>query len=206
VIEAIIERSPEKIALLNQLAELNHSETIFATNTSSLSVTDIAGKVQHPGRVAGMHFFNPPVLMKLVELVQTENTNPRVLETLTALCASVGKTVVQCKDVPGFIVNRVARPFYLEALHLAEQQQAGIETIDRLMEASGFRMGPFRLMDLIGNDINYAVSLSLYEALNRPARLKPSALQQQMVADRALGKKTGKGFYDYVEPATPNTD
>jgi len=197
IIEAIIEKLPEKIALFNQLAEINHSETIFATNTSSLPVTSIAASVQHPERVSGMHFFNPAPLMKLVELISTPFTTASVTSQLTELGIAIGKTVVTCKDSPGFIVNRIARLFYLEALYLEEHFDVTITEIDSIMEATGFRMGPFALMDLIGNDINYAVSASLYEALGKPERLKPAALQLRKVSENELGKKTGKGYYNY---------
>ncbi len=197
VIEAVTERLPEKISLFNQLAAINTANTIFATNTSSLSVTDIAQAVDHPERVAGMHFFNPAPIMKLVEVVRTPQTNQEVIDTLTELSVALGKIAVTCNDSPGFIVNRVARPFYLQALTLAENNVATISEIDMLLEASGFKMGPFRLMDLIGNDINYAVSESLYHALGKPERLKPSSLQHGLVSRGALGKKTGKGYYDY---------
>jgi 3-hydroxybutyryl-CoA dehydrogenase len=197
VIEAIVESVPKKISLFNQLAEINHSDTIFATNTSSLSVAEIAKGVMHPERVAGMHFFNPATIMKLVEIVRAPQTTEAVVELLIQLAGALNKTAVTCRDSPGFIVNRVARPFYLRALALAEDKVATMTEIDLLMEASGFRMGPFRLMDLIGNDINYAVSESLYKALGKPARLLPSLMQQSMVASGRLGKKTGKGYYDY---------
>ncbi|HTF29691.1 MAG TPA: 3-hydroxyacyl-CoA dehydrogenase family protein [Flavitalea sp.] len=197
IIEAIIERLPEKIALFNQLAEINHSETIFATNTSSLPVTSIAASVHHPERVSGMHFFNPAPLMKLLELISTPFTAASVTSQLTEFGINIGKTVVTSKDSPGFIVNRVARLFYLEALYLEEHFDVAITEIDSLMEATGFRMGPFALMDLIGNDINYAVSASLYEALGKPERLKPAALQLRKVLENELGKKTGKGYYNY---------
>jgi 3-hydroxybutyryl-CoA dehydrogenase len=195
-IEAIVEKPEAKAALFNQLNEVNHSEVIFATNTSSLSVTAIAQKIMNPQRVAGMHFFNPAPAMKLVEVVRTSQTSDETVQALVALAQQMGKTPVICKDSPGFIVNRVARPYYLEALRLME---AGVpvETIDQLMEASGFKMGPFRLMDLIGNDINYAVSSSLYEALDKPLRLRPSVIQQEKVEMGELGRKTGKGYYDY---------
>ncbi len=196
IIEAIVEKLEAKIALFNQLAEINHSETVFATNTSSLSITKIAEKVMSPQRVIGMHFFNPATIMKLVEVVNTPFTNEQTTQIILELAAGMGKTAVVCKDAPGFIVNRVARPFYIEALRLAEQ---GIpfEKIDALMEATGFKMGPFKLMDLIGNDINYAVSTSVYEQLNKPERLKPSSIQEEKVKNGELGKKTGKGYYKY---------
>jgi len=195
-IEAIVEKLEAKTALFNQLNEVNHSEVIFATNTSSLSVTAIAAKVINPQRVVGMHFFNPAPTMKLVEVVQASQTSEATLQTIMLLAGQMGKIPVLCKDAPGFIVNRVARPYYLEALRLMEAGVA-IETIDQLMEASGFKMGPFRLMDLIGNDINYAVSTSLYQALGKPPRLEPSAIQKEKVEKGELGRKTGKGYYNY---------
>jgi len=197
IIEAIIEETEAKIALFNQLAEINHSDTVFATNTSSLPVTTIAEKVMNPRRVIGMHFFNPAPLMKLVEVVTTKYTAKEVTEAVAALAAEMGKTAVVCNDSPGFIVNRVARPFYIESLRLAEENISSFETIDTLLEATGFKMGPFKLMDLIGNDINYAVSTSVYEKLNKPDRLKPSFIQQQKVDNGELGKKAGKGYYNY---------
>jgi len=197
IIEAIIEETEAKIALFNQLAEINHSDTVFATNTSSLPVTIIAEKVMNSRRVIGMHFFNPAPLMKLVEVVTTKYTAKETTETVAALAAEMGKTAVVCNDSPGFIVNRVARPFYIESLRLAEENISSFETIDTLLEATGFKMGPFKLMDLIGNDINYAVSTSVYEQLNKPDRLKPSFIQQQKVDNGELGKKAGKGYYNY---------
>lgn len=196
-IEAIVEKKEPKIALFNQLAELNHSECIFASNTSSLSVTDIAEKVKNPERVIGMHFFNPATIMKLVEVVNTPFTTLTVTQDINKLVQTLGKTPVICRDSPGFIVNRVARPYYIESLRLAEEGQTDIETIDSLMEATGFKMGPFRLMDLIGNDVNYAVSCSVYEQLGQPGRLKPSFIQEEKVQTGKLGKKTGSGYYDY---------
>ena len=196
-IEAIVERQEIKIALFNQLAEINHSECVFASNTSSLSITTIAENVQRPERVIGMHFFNPATIMKLVEVVNTPLTNKETTNTVVELANAMGKAPVLCRDSPGFIVNRVARPYYIESLRLAEGQQATVASIDRIMEASGFRMGPFRLMDLIGNDINYAVSCSVYEQLNNPERLKPSYLQNEKVESGHLGRKTKKGYYDY---------
>lgn len=197
IIEAIVEKTAIKTALFNQLAEVNHSEVIFATNTSSLSVTDIAKSVMRPERVAGMHFFNPAPVMKLVEVVTTSYSNEHTIQTIVGLAKQLGKTPVLCKDAPGFIVNHVARPYYLEALKLAEQGISDFETIDTLLEATGFKMGPFRLMDLIGNDINYAVSCSVYEQLGSPERLKPSAIQKERVDNNELGRKTKKGYYDY---------
>ena len=197
VIEAIVEKLPVKVGLFNQLAEVNHSETIFATNTSSLSVTEIAKQVIHPERVAGMHFFNPAPLMKLVEVVATPLTNQATIDAVVVLTKELEKTPVLCNDAPGFIVNHVARPYYLEALYLAEKGLSSIETMDTLLEASGFKMGPFKLMDLIGNDINYAVSCSVYDQLGQPLRLRPSPLQEEKVKSGALGRKSKKGYYQY---------
>ncbi|OPZ18415.1 MAG: 3-hydroxyadipyl-CoA dehydrogenase [Bacteroidetes bacterium ADurb.BinA245] len=196
-IEAIVEKAEIKINLFNQLAELNHSECIFATNTSSLSVTAIAEKIQKPERVIGMHFFNPATIMKLVEVVNTPFTNTQTTKTIMELAKAMGKTPVLCKDAPGFIVNHVARPYYIESLRLAEERISNFETIDKLLEATGFKMGPFHLMDLIGNDVNYAVSCSVYEQMGKPERLKPSFIQEAKVKDGKLGKKTGEGYFVY---------
>lgn len=197
VIEAIIEKPTAKADLFNQLGALNGNHTIFATNTSSISVTTIAEQTGFAERVAGMHFFNPAPLMKLVELIHTKYTDPRVMETISAVSVKMGKTAVICKDAPGFIVNRVARHYYLEAMELVQHEQASIETIDAVMEATGFKMGPFRLMDLIGMDINYSVSNIVWEALGKPERLTPSVIQKQKVEAGELGRKSGKGFYQY---------
>ncbi len=196
-IEAIIEKPEIKIALFNQLAELNHSECIFASNTSSLSITKIAEQVQRPERVIGMHFFNPATIMKLVEVVNTSYTNEITTSTIIELAKQMNKTPVLCKDSPGFIVNRVARPYYIESLRLAEEGLTDFAQADRLLEATGFKMGPFKLMDLIGNDINYAVSCSVYEQMNEPERLKPSYIQKEKVKEGKLGKKSGEGYYEY---------
>ena len=135
--------------------------------------------------------------MKLVEIVKGEKTSEEVIQTLISFSVQLGKTPVVCKDSPGFIVNRVARPFYIESLRLVEEGVADFSTIDELLEATGFKMGPFKLMDLIGNDINYAVSTSVYDQLNKPGRLKPSFIQKEKVEKGELGKKTGKGYYEY---------
>ena len=147
--------------------------------------------------MVGMHFFNPPTLMKLVEIVLTQHTSEETKEQTISLARKMKKTPVICKDSPGFIVNHVARPYYLEALRLLEKGGADIEVIDLIMESSGFKMGPFRLMDLIGNDINFAVSQSIYDSMNRPARLEPSLLQMQKLKKGELGRKSGYGFYNY---------
>jgi len=196
-IEAILEKTEIKVDLFNQLAELNHSKSIFATNTSSLSISKIAKQVKNPERLIGMHFFNPPPLMKLVEVVRTEYTNEDTLQVIIDLAKQMGKVPVVCNDSPGFIVNRVARPYYIESLRLIEERITNFSQLDLLMEATGFKMGPFRLMDLIGNDINYAVSVSVYEQLNSPERLRPSSIQKEKVERNELGIKTKKGYYTY---------
>lgn len=197
VIEAIVEKPEAKVALFNDLAALNDPHTILASNTSSLSITSIAAGVSGPERVAGLHFFNPAPLMRLVEVVRGTQTSEEVIAALAVFTRQVGKTPVVCKDAPGFIVNRVARPFYIESLRIAEEGRVELAAIDRLLEARRFKMGPFRLMDLIGNDINYAVSCSVYEQLQQPERLKPSYLQKEKVDRGELGRKTKKGYYEY---------
>lgn len=199
IIEAIIEKPEAKISLFNSLSAINSSETIFASNTSSLSINQLQAAVKNPERFAGLHFFNPAHIMKLVEVVRGENTAADVIDQLHALCLKLRKTPVICKDAPGFIVNRVARHYYLESMRILEQGTASIDQIDKIMEATGFKMGPFRLMDLIGNDINLAVTESLYEAFNKTDRFRPSAVQQAKVQAGELGRKTGKGFYDYSQ-------
>ena len=197
IIEAIVEKPEIKTALFNQLAGINSSQTIFASNTSSLSITALGKTLPQPQNFAGLHFFNPAPLMKLVEVVKGEQTSNAVVQTLMTFTGAVGKTGVLCKDAPGFIVNRVARPYYIESLRLAEEGLADYATIDKLLESRGFKMGPFKLMDLIGNDINYAVSCSVYDQLGQPERLKPSYLQKEKVDHNQLGKKTGSGYYNY---------
>ncbi len=197
IIEAIVEKVDAKVLLFNQLAQINHAQVIFATNTSSLSISEIQKNIRNPQRVVGMHFFNPPYLMKLVEVVKGELTHSEVAQTIYDLCKQMGKSPVMCKDAPGFIVNRVARHYYLEAMTLVEQGVASFENVDAIMEATGFKMGPFKLMDLIGMDINLSVSQSMYEAFNNASRFKPSDLQIEKVKKGELGRKTGKGFYEY---------
>lgn len=197
IIEAIIEKKEAKLGLFQQLANINDQDAIFATNTSSISISAIAEGIPNPERVVGMHFFNPAPLMKLVEVIQANQTSQETINTTIAITKQMQKTPVLCKDAPGFIVNRVARHFYLEAMRFVEKEQADIESIDQLMEASGFKMGPFKLMDLIGMDINYGVSQIVWEALDKPERLTPSPVQRAKVEAGELGRKTGKGFYGY---------
>ncbi len=197
IIEAIIEKASAKIELFNQLAEINDANTIFASNTSSLSINLLQNNISNPERVAGLHFFNPAQIMKLVEVVKAEQTSDLVINILVDFCKRLNKIAVVCKDAPGFIVNRVARHYYLEAMKLVENNLATMETVDEVMEASGFKMGPFKLMDLIGNDINLAVTQSLYDAFQEEHRFQPSVLQINKVKNGELGRKTGKGFYDY---------
>lgn len=196
VIEAVVEKPDVKIALFRQLFDINGHQTVFASNTSSLSITAIAKELPDPSRVIGMHFFNPATIMRLVEIVRTDYTDDSVIQLVENLAKGMGKTPVICRDAPGFIVNRVARPYYIESLRMAEEG-VPMALIDALMETAGFKMGPFRLMDLIGNDINYAVSCSVYEQLGKPERLKPSYIQQEKVESGQLGRKTGAGYYTY---------
>ncbi|MEO6733387.1 MAG: 3-hydroxyacyl-CoA dehydrogenase NAD-binding domain-containing protein [Ferruginibacter sp.] len=196
-IEAIIEKAEAKIELFKQFALLNDPATIFATNTSSLSVSVIQAGVEDPQRVVGMHFFNPAPVMKLVEVVKGLQTSEETAQTIYELCKAMGKMPVYCNDAPGFIVNRIARHYYLEAMRIVEAGLTTIDNVDAVMEASGFKMGPFKLMDLIGMDINLAVTKSIYKAFNDAERFTPSAMQEEKVACGELGRKTGKGFYDY---------
>ncbi len=198
IIEAIIEKAAPKIELFNQLALINSPETIFASNTSSLSIDLLQSAIAHPERVVGMHFFNPAQIMKLVEVVQAKDTAGQVVNKIVDVCKKMQKTPVVCKDAPGFIVNRVARHYYLEAMRCVVDGLAKFEDVDAIMEASGFKMGPFKLMDMIGMDINLAVSQSLYDAFSHEPRFQPSPLQIDKVKNGELGRKTGKGFYAYT--------
>jgi 3-hydroxybutyryl-CoA dehydrogenase len=202
IIEAIAEIEEAKISLFNELAKYNNEEVIFATNTSSLSVSSLQEKIIFPQRVVGMHFFNPAYIMKLVEVVKGVQTNSEIALAIYDICKQMGKVPVMCKDGPGFIVNRIARHYYLESLKLVEEGIASFEEVDTILEATGFKMGPFKLMDLIGMDINLAVSQSMYDAFNKAERFKPSSLQIEKVKNGELGKKIGKGFYDYSNQKT----
>ena len=196
LIEAIVENPVAKKALFEQLVALN-PKSIFASNTSSLSLTKLADCFIKKENFLGLHFFNPATLMKLVEIVKTEFTSEQTVTAATEFSRLLNKIPVVCKDAPGFIVNRIARPFYIEALRLLEEKKASVEVIDKIMEALGFKMGPFKLMDLIGNDVNYAVSCSVYEQLGKPERLRPSPIQKEKVEKGELGRKTARGYYEY---------
>jgi 3-hydroxybutyryl-CoA dehydrogenase len=197
VIEAVVERLDVKQQLFQQLESINQGQCILASNTSSISITQLASALKHPQRCLGLHFFNPAHLMKLVEVVNGAATDPSVVLQMKDFAQSLSKITVETKDSPGFIVNRVARHYYVEALKLLEEGVADVATIDKLMRSAGFKMGPFELMDLIGIDINFAVTSSLYQSFFQDSKFRPSRIQQQKVLAGHLGRKTGKGFYEY---------
>ena len=198
MIEAAAEDLAVKQKIFRDISAIARPDAILATNTSSLRVSAIAAAALRPSTVVGMHFFNPPTLMPLVEVVRGAQTSDEVLQQARDLASRLGKITVVCKDTPGFIVNRIARPFYGEALRLLGEKAADVETIDRIArQEGGFRMGPFELMDLIGIDINYAVTCSVYEQFSRNPRFVPHPIQQQMVESGRLGRKTKQGFYRY---------
>jgi 3-hydroxybutyryl-CoA dehydrogenase len=198
VVEAIPEELEMKREAFRRLDAAAEPETILATNTSSLSVAAIAASTRRPERVVGMHFFNPVPLMALVEVVAGPRTARAVADATMAAAHRLGKTPVLAADTPGFIVNRVARPYYLEAMRILGDGAAGIEEIDAAMRDVGFRMGPFELIDTIGADVNLAVSESVYEAFARDPRYLPHPVQRLVVAAGRLGRKSGAGFYDYA--------
>lgn len=207
-IEAVPENLELKTRIFTDLERKLGANAILATNTSSLSVAAIAQNASNPERVIGLHFFNPATLMQLVEVVRTKDTPQAVLVVAHEFVKAIGKTAVDATDTPGFIVNRVARPYYLQALHALENEVAAAEDLDLLARGAGFKMGPFELMDLIGLDINFATTESVYER-TRAERLAPVPIQQLMVAQGKLGRKMGAGFYQYPQgtvPAQPNLD
>ena len=210
VIEAIIEDLQAKQQAFAALETVVSEDCVLATNTSSFSIAAIASGKGHPGRVIGLHFFNPATVLPLVEVVGAITSDAQVVLQAKALVDSWGKTTVLAADTPGFIVNRVARPFYGESLRQLEEGIADVATIDWAMkEMGGFRMGPFELMDLIGNDVNYAVTKSVFEGLYFDPRYKPSVIQRRMVEAGQLGRKSGQGYYEYrngATPPTPNAD
>ena len=203
VIEAIYENLDAKRSVFTTLDDLVREDCILATNTSSLSVSSIAAGVKRAERVVGLHFFNPAPLMPLVEIVPGIATDPAVVEACVAAVAAWGKVGVVAKDSPGFLVNRIARPFYGEALHLFEEQMADMATIDwALTELGGFRMGPFALMDLIGHDVNYVVTETIWKQFYCDPRFRPSLSQKRLLEAGWLGRKSGRGFYDYRNGAS----
>lgn len=198
IIEAAIEKIDLKKDLFKKLDEITKPDAILATNTSSFSVTEISTAVKDKRRVIGMHFFNPANIMKLVEVVKSEFTSDETLKIAIELCKKLDKTPVTCKDTPAFIVNRVARAFYLEPLRILDEGNITVEAIDSIMKnEGGFAMGPFELMDLIGIDVNLSVTKSVYEAFSHNPKYKPSQIQQKMVDAGLLGRKTKQGFYKY---------
>jgi len=202
VIEAIVEELEAKCALLRELEAIVAFDAILATNTSSLSITALAAGLKHPSRVVGMHFFNPAPILPLVEVVSGLETDSTIADAIYATAAAWGKFPVHAASTPGFIVNRCARPFYGEALRLLSERATDPATLDAVMrDAGGFRMGPFELMDLIGHDVNFAVTRSVWDAYFHDPRYTPSVLQHELVAAGFLGRKTGRGFFNYANQA-----
>ena len=198
VVEAIVERVDAKQGLFRKLEDVVGPDAVFATNTSSISITAVAQGLKHPSRLIGWHFFNPATRMKLVEIIHGVETDPSLAPMLHVLSAAWGKTSVDAPNAPGFIVNRVARPYYAEGLRLLAERIAPASVIDRLLrEAGGFALGPFELMDLIGLDVNLAVTESVFQATAYDPRYAPHLIQQEMVRSGRLGRKSGQGFYAY---------
>lgn len=202
VIEAVVENMDVKHRVFRELEAIVPPRAILASNTSSLSITGIAEVVSDKRRVVGLHFFNPAPLMPLVEVIAGKHSSDEAIKSSLATMRTWGKVAVLARDTPGFIVNRVARGYYLEALRLLGEGVAGIDEIDNVMRVhGGFKMGPFELMDLVGLDVNLAVSTSVWEQMGRPARLTPHAIQQRLVSENRLGRKTNRGFYAYENGA-----
>jgi 3-hydroxybutyryl-CoA dehydrogenase len=206
VIEAALEDLDLKRAIFRALDAATGPDVMLATNTSALSVGAIAGSTGRPERVIGLHFFNPAPVMALVEVVATESTSQSIVERAVALMSAWGKTPVRCGDRPGFIVNRVNRPFTLEALRMVEDGVASVEAIDGALREAGFPMGPFELIDLAGVDINLAAARGIWEGLGRPDRLRPSVLLERLVGEGRIGRKAGSGFYRYGDGAHRQID
>jgi 3-hydroxybutyryl-CoA dehydrogenase len=203
VIEAVVENLEVKQNLFREMEKImdarrpGQGETVWVTNTSSLSVTQIASALHHPERCIGLHFFNPVPLMKLVEVIGGAATGQECVEEMVEFSKKLGKIPVVVKDSPGFIVNRVARHYYVESLKLLEENTSDVRGIDALLRSAGFKMGPFELMDFIGIDTNYSVTTSLFHSFHQAVKFKPSRLQKEKIDAGQLGRKTGKGFYDY---------
>ncbi len=199
--DLVIEAAPEKLELkrdiFSTLDDHAREHTILASNTSSLSIDAIAGSTDRADKVIGLHFFNPAHIMKLVEIVRGDFTSDETLAACQEYVKAIGKTAVLCKDTPAFIVNRVARPFYGESFRLLGENAADVATIDKLLKSVGFRMGPFELIDLIGCDVNFAVTQSVYNAYFQDPKFRPHPIQQRMVESGRIGRKVGRGFYDY---------
>ena len=199
IVEAAIENLKLKQELFSKLSNMLADDAILSSNTSSLSITAIASACKNPERVLGLHFFNPAHIMKLVEIIRGQQTSDDAVQRSTDYVKKLGKVAVLAKDTPGFIVNRVARNYYGESFRAMHEGIASHDQIDRIMKANGFPMGPFQLMDLIGIDVNLAVTQSVYDQFFGEPRFRPHLIQQKMVEANLLGKKTGKGFYDYSE-------
>lgn len=197
IIEAVVENLDLKRQIFKALENVNSPECILTTNTSSIPVTQIGSVLKTPERFAGLHFFNPASLMKLVEVISGTSTSPAIIKTLKEFSNKVGKVAVVTNDSPGFIVNRVARHYYVESLKILEENVSNINTIDTLLKNSGFKMGPFELMDLIGVDTNFSVTNSIFQSFHFESRFRPNRIQQQKVIAGQHGKKSGKGFYNY---------
>ncbi len=197
VIEAIVEKLKVKQDLFLELEKINGGEAILSTNTSSIPITQIATVLKDPSKCIGLHFFNPAHIMKLVEIIAGSATTQALIDIMRDFAVSLNKVPVVAKDSPGFIVNRVARHYYVEALQILEENVADISSIDQLLQSSGFKMGPFKLMDLIGVDTNFSVTTSMYNAFHQDDKFRPNRIQQQKVDAGEWGRKTGKGFYDY---------
>ncbi|HRK38505.1 MAG TPA: 3-hydroxyacyl-CoA dehydrogenase NAD-binding domain-containing protein, partial [Burkholderiaceae bacterium] len=201
VVEAVVEKLDVKRSLFKQLEAVVAPGCVLATNTSSISVTAIANGLRHPERLVGMHFFNPVPVMKLVEVVSGLQTAPAVAQAIFDVSKAWGKTPVHARSTPGFIVNRIARPYYAETLALLQEQAATPAVLDACLRAVGFRMGPCELMDLIGHDTNFSVTQSVYEANFSDKRFVPSLVQRELVDGGLLGRKSGQGFFSYAEGA-----
>lgn len=197
IIEAIVEKIEAKLKVFNDLAEINKEDTVYASNTSSIPLTQIAAGFKYPSRMVGIHFFNPAHIMKLVEVIRAEQTDLQVLEQAISYVSSVRKKFIIAADAPGFIVNRVARHFYVEGLKVLEEDVASHEVIDELIRSSGFKMGPFELMDLIGVETNLSVTESMYKLFNYDQKFRPNRIQQKKVQAGYFGRKSGQGFYSY---------
>jgi 3-hydroxybutyryl-CoA dehydrogenase len=197
IVEAVVENVDVKRKLFQELERINDSMCILTSNTSSIPITQISKVLKNPSRFAGLHFFNPAPVMKLVEIIKGVSTSEETASILKNFTIKLGKHAVVAQDSPGFIVNRVARHYYVESLKLLEENVSSIEGIDKLLQSTGFKMGPFELMDLIGVDVNFSVTSSIYNAFHQDAKFRPSRIQQQKVDAGHHGRKTGKGFYDY---------